>query len=160
MRPDPEYRYALYELKTDSEFQRLHIPMTNEKLKRLEYNINQRGVTKPIVTWNGFIVDGHKRYGIYHRRKMPFAVRSVDSWSRYAVLDWLCESNLKRFDLTDEYRKYFIGRKFLIQMDNSDNHLGGGVSGSFNPKPHNKYVIAQDLGMEFKISRNTVVKYS
>lgn len=161
MHPDPEYRYALYELKTDSEFQWLHISMTEEKLKRLEYNINQRGVTKPIITWKGFIVDGHKRYGIYHRRKIPFTVRNLDSWSRYAVLNWLCDSNLKRFDVTDEYRKYFIGRKFLIQMDSSDHHLGRSVSGSINPRPlHNKYIIAQDLGTEFKISRNTVVKYS
>ncbi len=158
---DPEYRYALHELKIDESFERLHVFMPEVKRKRLEQNIHQRGVSKPIITWHGFIVDGHKRYEIYHRRGILFPIRNIDSWSRYDVMEWLCDKNLKRFDLTDEYRKYFIGKKYLIQIEKSNSLAAEDSPAGKDPKPlHNRYLIAREMGEIHNVSHSTVLKYS
>ena len=45
MQIESESIRAMYELNIDEEFRRLHIPMVEKKLKRLEQNIYQRGAT-------------------------------------------------------------------------------------------------------------------
>lgn len=162
MQHESEHQSAMYELNIDEEFQRLHIPMVEKKFKRLEQNIYQRGATKPILIWNGYIVDGHKRYDIFHRRNIPFRVHIVDFSSRNEIMDWLCDKNLLRQDLTDEYRKYFIGKKLLIQYalikDTDSETLHDNVSQSTTPQ--NKYLLALQIGQTFSLSYVTVLKYA
>ena len=161
MQPESEYRYGIHELNIDEDFRRLHIPMVEKKLKRLEQNIYQRGSTKPILVWNGYIVDGHKRYEIYHRRNIPFRIQTLNLSSRPAVMEWLCDKNLLRLDLTEEYRKYFIGKKLLLQYslikepytDTPDNDDTDGV-------PQNKYLLALQIGQAFNLSFVTILKYA
>ena len=151
----------MYELNIDEEFRRLHIPMVEKKLKRLEQNIYQRGATRPILIWNGYIVDGHKRNDIFHRRNIPFRVYCVDFPGRTEVMEWLCDKNLLRQDLTEEYRKYFIGKKLsfhysLIKKDgNTTTDLKAGSN-----EPQNKYLLALQIGQTFNLSYVTVLKYA
>ena len=54
----------LSQLKIDPEFQRQINPPTFEEKHQLEMNIlKEERVLNPIITWNGYIVDGHTRYG-------------------------------------------------------------------------------------------------
>ena len=61
----------LSQLKIDPEFQKQINPPSFEETHQLEMNIlKEERVLNPIITWNGYIVDGHTRYQIL--RKYPF----------------------------------------------------------------------------------------
>ena len=55
----------LSQLKIDPEFQSKIPPLQFEKEQQLEQNIITEGrLLNPIITWNGYILDGHTRYRI------------------------------------------------------------------------------------------------
>lgn len=55
----------LSQLKIDPEFQSKIPPLQFEKEQQLEQNIITEGrLLNPIITWNGYILDGHTRYHI------------------------------------------------------------------------------------------------
>ena len=49
-------------LKMDEMFLRLSIPSPPEQDSGLERSLMREGCKEPITTWNGVIIDGHKRY--------------------------------------------------------------------------------------------------
>ena len=52
----------LSQLKIDPEFQSKIPPLQFEEEQQLEQNIIAEGrLLKPIITWNGYILDGHTR---------------------------------------------------------------------------------------------------
>ena len=55
----------LSNLKIDPEFSAQILPLSFEELQQLEQNIIAEGrLLNPIITWNGYILDGHTRYRI------------------------------------------------------------------------------------------------
>ena len=55
----------LSNLKIDPEFSAQILPLSFEELQQLEQNIIAEGrLLNPIITWNGYILDGHTRYHI------------------------------------------------------------------------------------------------
>lgn len=63
--------------------------------------LKEERVLNPIITWNGYIVDGHTRYQIL--RKYPFISFEViekEFSSRYEALVWICKNQLGRRNLT------------------------------------------------------------
>ena len=56
----------LSQLKIDPEFQKQINPPSFEETHQLEMNIlKEERVLNPIITWNGYIVDGHTRYQVF-----------------------------------------------------------------------------------------------
>ena len=157
-------RYGLYILATDEEFARLHVPAPADHIKRLEKEIIKTGATKPVMTWRGYIVDGHKRYEIFHRHNIPFFKYDLELETRYDVMEWICDKSLRRQDLSEEYRKYFIGKKMLLRykkfefkegLEQADAEQEGGSA-----LPETKYKIAAQIGKAYHLSYGTVKKYS
>ena len=64
-------------LKTDAVFSSLSIPYSRSDYRKLKRNITQRGCKEPICVWQGFIVDGHKRYDICRDKALAFSVRNM-----------------------------------------------------------------------------------
>ena len=55
----------LSSLKIDPEFSAQILPLSFEELQQLEQNIIAEGrLLNPIITWNGYILDGNTRYHI------------------------------------------------------------------------------------------------
>ena len=65
----------VYELKIDEDYKYLIAPLQRREFLQLEENIIADGCREPIVVWNGVIVDGHNRYEICTRHKIPFAIQ-------------------------------------------------------------------------------------
>ena len=152
-----ERRYILYELNIDPEYEWLHIPMSEAKRSRLEADIGKNGVLKPLVVWRGYVVDGHKRYEICRRHGLVIPIRNISFDCSYDAMIWICGKNLLRFDLTEEYRKYNIGKMYLLKRDRARDQITGTVSSRY---PKNNYPIAWQMGGELKMSHSTVLKYS
>ncbi|MCD7920541.1 MAG: hypothetical protein LUG45_10865 [Clostridiales bacterium] len=115
------------ELQVDEEFSTQIPPLTDEEFEQLEENILSDGeIISPIITWNGFIVDGHNRYRILQEHpEIPYKTFEMEFPDRYAVLAWICHNQLGRRNLTEEQKKYLIGKQY-----NSEKASHGGERGA------------------------------
>ena len=113
----------LSQLKIDPEFQGQINPPTADEEQQLEQNIlEERRLLNPIITWNGYIVDGHTRYRILKKHQfIQFEVIEKDFANRYEVLAWICKNQLGQRNLTPEQKKFLIGR----QQEAEKNSVGG-----------------------------------
>ena len=103
----------LSQLKIDPEFQGQINPPSADEEQQLEQNIlEERRLLNPIITWNGYIVDGHTRYRILKKHQfIQFEVIEKDFANRFEVLAWICKNQLGRRNLTPEQKKFLIGKQ-------------------------------------------------
>ena len=59
-------------LHIDEEFKTLIRPLRRQEYLQLEANILADGCRDPLIVWDGIILDGHNRYQICHRHRIPF----------------------------------------------------------------------------------------
>lgn len=98
-------------LKIDEEFKNLLPPLTDDERSELESDIKKHGVLSPIITWNGFIIDGHNRYEICQRNGIEIpATKELEFANKSDVMDWIIKHqtgrrNLTKSQLTIAYEK-------------------------------------------------------
>lgn len=82
----------LSQLKIDPEFQSKIPPLQFEEEQQLEQNIIAEGrLLNPIITWNGYILDGHTRYRILKKHGfIKFEVEEIQLANKYEALAFLC----------------------------------------------------------------------
>ncbi|MCL2866825.1 MAG: hypothetical protein FWF47_03575 [Clostridia bacterium] len=105
------------ELKIDAEFKNLIRPLSREEYAQLEANLVVDGCREPITIWNGTIVDGHNRYEICNRLHIPYAIQEISFEGREEAIVWICGNQLGRRNITEETRKYLIGRQYEAEKD-------------------------------------------
>jgi hypothetical protein len=76
------------------EFKKLIPALTNEEFKQLESNCINEGIREKIITWNGFIIDGHNRYEIATRWNLDYQTESKYFKDEEAVKEWMIRTNL------------------------------------------------------------------
>ena len=126
----------LSQLKIDPEFQRQINPPTFEEKHQLEMNIlKEERVLNPIITWNGYIVDGHTRYQVLQKYPfIPFEVIERKFSNRYEALAWICKNQLGRRNLTPEQKKFLIGKQAEAEKQIKSFH-------------GNQYTLASESGL-------------
>ena len=126
----------LSQLKIDPEFQNQINPPSFEETHQLEMNIlKEERVLNPIITWNGYIVDGHTRYQILRKYPfIPFEVIEKEFSSRYEALAWICKNQLGRRNLTPEQKKFLIGKQAEAEKQIKSFH-------------GNQYTLASESGL-------------
>ena len=126
----------LSQLKIDPEFQNQINPPSFEETHQLEMNIlKEERVLNPIITWNGYIVDGHTRYQILRKYPfIPFEVIEKEFSSRYEALVWICKNQLGRRNLTPEQKKFLIGKQAKAEKQIKSFH-------------GNQYTLASESGL-------------
>ena len=126
----------LSQLKIDPEFQKQINPPSFEETHQLEMNIlKEERVLNPIITWNGYIVDGHTRYQVLRRYPfIPFEVIEKEFSSRYEALAWICKNQLGRRNLTPEQKKFLIGKQAEAEKQIKSFH-------------GNQYTLASESGL-------------
>lgn len=77
------------ELKIKEEFKKLIPPLTPDEYKQLETNCIEEGIRDAIITWNGFIIDGHNRYKIAQDWCLVFRLESKEFKSEQDVKVWM-----------------------------------------------------------------------
>lgn len=102
------------DLKIDPEFAEKIPPLTPEEYEQLEANILAEGaVLSPLIVWNGVIVDGHNRYRIIQQHpEITYTTHEKEFADRYEAIIWICRNQLGRRNLTDEQKKYLIGKQY------------------------------------------------
>lgn len=127
---------SVRQLKINKEFKNLIRPLLHREFLQLEANILADGCRDPIITWKGYIVDGHNRYEICTRHQVPFAVFEMDFPCKEAAIAWICANQLGRRNITEETRKFLIGMQYESEKV---------VNSMHNNQGHNQYTEPEDL---------------
>ena len=104
----------LSSLKIDPEFSAQILPLSFEELQQLEQNIIAEGrLLNPIITWNGYILDGHTRYRILKKHGfIKFEMEEIQLANKYEALAWICKNQLGRRNLSPERKKFLLGKEY------------------------------------------------
>ena len=151
----------------DDEFAGKIPPLTEEEYRQLEENILADGkVIAPLITWNDIIVDGHNRYRIVQDHpEIPYEVLPMEFLDRYAVIVWICRNQLGRRNLTDEQKKFLVGKRYEAEKKqelfhgnqyvgpNSEEESGGGTKFQNQNRETTSDKIAQEIGKSEKYVR-------
>ena len=91
-------------VKIKQEFKSLIPPLTTEEFKQLEDNCLAEGIREKILTWNGFIIDGHNRFEISERWNLDFETESKHFENEEAVKEWMILNQFGRRNLSNYQR--------------------------------------------------------
>ena len=163
---------AVYKLKINMEFKNLIRPLQKKEFLQLEANILSDGCRDPIVTWKGFIVDGHNRYEICTEHQIPFEILEMDFECKEAAIAWICANQLGRRNITEETRKFLIGMQYETEKVIASRRNAQGTNQYSLPgqgprkltdaerQAASGHLTAQKIADENHISQGTVQKYA
>ena len=163
----------------DEEFRSLIRPLTSEEYRLLEENILRDGCREPLIIWKDTILDGHNRYKICKRWDLPFITTELQVSCREEAMSWICANQLGRRNLSEEMRRYLIGKRYEMekQIQRNNNRPiwepikkpdGSELSAQelYDAGGHLKHYCArmknptaERIGSEYHISHGTVEKY-
>ena len=159
----------MYNLKIDEDFKRLIPPLSAEEYRQLEENIIRDGCREPLTVWYTTILDGHNRYEICTRLQIPFSIKRIFLKNREEAVVWICANQLGRRNITDETRRYLIGKRYemekIIGAHNAvgiNQHSKKEVRAKILPEPPFEDTAGRTrerIGEEYNISHATVLKY-
>lgn len=76
--------------------------LTKQEYEDLERLIlKDKRVINPILTWHGAIVDGHNRYEISQKHKIPYTTKELVFQNEDEVLVWIKENAISQRNLSD-----------------------------------------------------------
>ena len=149
-------------LKIRKDFKNLIPPLARAEYVQLEQNIINDGCRDPIITWNGYIIDGHNRYEICTKHNIEFKTLEMSFESEPEVIAWICANQLGRRNITDETRKFLIGMQYETEKMLTAPNLKG--INQYTPKDESEAVsrnrTAQRIGQENRVCAATVQKYA
>jgi hypothetical protein len=140
------------ELKIKEEFKKLIPPLTPDEYKQLETNCIEEGIRDAIITWNGYIIDGHNRYKIAQDWQLSYKTISKNFDNEFDVVEWMLDNQLGRRNITPEQKDYLIGKKYENEKQRE------GRPNKFEQKLGNNFPVstAQKIAEEFGISDRQV----
>ena len=100
----------MIKLNTAPEFERLSIQISDAEMEELEQSILEEGCKDPIVTWNGVIVDGHKRYRICSYEEIEFEVKEIGNLTKEEALGWACQQKVFSIPRRNLAFRYLVGK--------------------------------------------------
>ena len=97
-------------LKTEQIFKKLTVPYNRTEWEKLEKSLLSQGCINPIITWNGVILDGHKRYRICMLEEIPFDITEMDFPSQEDAVLWVCRKRALDLPKHRLIYKYLVGK--------------------------------------------------
>ena len=91
-------------MKINEEFKKLIPALSVEEFNQLEQNCLADGIREKIITWNGFIIDGHNRFEIATKHKLKFETESKEFESENDVREWMINNQFGRRNLSNYQR--------------------------------------------------------
>jgi len=148
----------------DSEFRSLIPPLESSELAILEESILEEGVRDAIVTWNGYIVDGHNRYDIITKHGIKdYRVndKTLAGKSREEVCIWIIDNQFGRRNISNFTRvELAVKREVYISKKARENinTPTGGRNLLTLPKSAKSIDTREELAKLAKVSHDTIWK--
>ena len=86
------------------EFKKLIPALSVEEFKQLEQNCLAEGIREKIITWNGFIIDGHNRFEIATRWNLEYETETKRFKDENEVKEWMINNQFGRRNLSNYQR--------------------------------------------------------
>jgi len=86
-------------IKINEDFKKLIPPLTQEEYKQLEDNILKEGIREKIITWDGYIIDGHNRFEIAQKWGLDCQSESMHFKDEDDVKIWMINNQFGRRNL-------------------------------------------------------------
>jgi len=140
------------------EFKDLIPPLTKEEFKQLENNCMSEGIREKILTWNGFIIDGHNRFEIATRWDLDYKTESKHFDNEEAVKEWMILNQFGRRNLSNYQRSVLaleLEDVFSKKAKEKQKEAGGAVR-----QKSDKAVIdtKKELSKVASVSHDTIAK--
>ncbi len=91
-------------MEVKEEFKNLIPALSAEEYAQLEANILEEGIREPIITWNGYIIDGHNRFSIAQRFDLEYKTTSKHFANEESVKEWMILNQFGRRNLSNYQR--------------------------------------------------------
>jgi tRNA G10 N-methylase Trm11 len=149
-------------MKTNEEFKKLLIPLTESEYETLKENlIKDKKCRDPLVVWNDTIIDGHNRFEICQEFGIPFTTVQMQFESIEQVKEWIILNQFGRRNLTTYQRSCLALQLDEYYREKAKNNQklspGRGQKGcqkSENLKIDTNKVLAKIAG----VSKDTIVR--
>lgn len=140
--------------KIDEEFENYLPALSREKFEQLEKLIVSEGCREPLVIWAGedILLDGHNRYKICLRNKIPFQTVKKEFDSEDDAKLWMIINQASRRNWTEEEETLMMGKAFELQKKSHGGQLPR--KGIVQNEP--SLSTAEKVGKEFGKSASTV----
>lgn len=154
-------------IQIDPEFEKQIPPLRAEELQQLEDNILEDGVIlNPLIVWNGILVDGHNRYRIAQKHPhIQYTTIEKEFPDRFAVLAWICKSQLGRRNLDEIQRTYLLGKQYDAEKMSygGDRQTDRNKNGTFTASSHDGNLrsstkTCEKIANEHNVGKNTVLR--
>lgn len=118
-------------LKIKPEFQKLIPPLSDHEKEGLEAEIRYWArCYSPIITWKGYIADGHHRYAICQKYGLPFKTEELEMDDEEDVLVWMIDNQIESRRNIESAAKIRLGlKKESILSDKARNRQACGQGG-------------------------------
>lgn len=120
------------------EFKTVMPNMTRDEYQQLEESILNNGYmnSNPIIIWNGYIVDGHKRFEICQKHNITFNYIELDKNkfnTKLDVIKYIIDIHFSRRNLTNAQKISIIYKyKESIEIWNKERKRNGNILGGKN----------------------------
>jgi len=134
-------------IKIDEEFMSLLPTLDTETYARLEDNIRKYGCREAIVLWNDVIIDGHNKYEICTKHKIPYRTVRMEFDCREEALIWIITTQVSRRNLTPTQMSYYRGLHYRMVKQLTGGPADKSEKGQFDPF---------HLAEHYRVSKNTI----
>ena len=141
-------------LSIDMDFYNLTVPITEEQQEQLEKSILNSGCLEPIITWEGMIIDGHKRYLICDTEEIDFETEEVDFPSREKAMIWVCRRRMENLEPGTPIYKYLYGKWSNLLKPDYKRLLEKGIvilPADSDGRTRISRIIAKDMGSTYAV---------
>lgn len=140
------------------EFKNLIPALSAEEYAQLEANILEEGIREPIITWNGFIIDGHNRFSIAQRFDLEYKTTSKHFNSEESVKEWMILNQFGRRNLSNYQRSVLALELEEVFSKKAKENLGRNQYSSLPTLAKTKVDTRQEISNVAKVSHGTLDK--
>ena len=152
----------------NEKFRTLIPPLNKAEYTELEKSLIKEGCREPLITWNGYLIDGHNRYEICTRLNIKYKVANLPFESEEDAISWICSNQLGRRSISEETRKYLIGKRYEAEKIIGERRSNRGIN-QYTPEQKRpvgrpasndyRHRTADKLGKEYHVSHGTIKNY-
>ena len=148
-------------MEVKEEFKNLIPALSVEEYAQLEANILEEGIREPIITWNGYIIDGHNRFSIAQRFDLEYKTTSKHFASEESVKEWMILNQFGRRNLSNYQRSVLaLELEEVFSKKAKENQQGGqgGVLLKQKSAEANPIETRKELSKVASVSHDTISK--
>ncbi len=101
------------DMQIDQELLNLTIPLTQDDQDALEQSLLRDGCRKPIITWRGMILDGHKRHQFCSYEEIEYEMQEMEFPTREEAIIWVCSQRIVGLQKHSAMFRYLVGKWYI-----------------------------------------------